>query len=56
MTLCTYVVRLAANAVTVSAAYYFGRAIIEMWSRHQLIGAARDLEELAKNVPVDMAP
>lgn len=44
MTPFAYVVHLAASAITVSGAYDYGRAIIEMWSGHQLIGAARDLE------------
>lgn len=56
MTLFAYVVQLAAGAITVSGAYDYGRAIIEMWSRHQLIDAARDLESLAQNMPIDMTP
>src|SRR5690606_6474772 len=51
-----YVVRLAAEAVTVSGAYDYGRAIIEMWARHRLIGVAQDLDALARNMPVDMTP
>jgi hypothetical protein len=51
LTLFADVVQLAANVAT--GAYDYGRAIIEMWSRHQLIGAARVLEDLAQNVPVD---
>lgn len=56
LTLFAYVVQLAAGAVTVSGAYDLGRAVIEMWSRHQLISAARDLEALAQNMPIDMTP
>jgi replicative DNA helicase len=56
LTLFQYVVRLAAEAVTVSGAYDYGRAIIEMWARYQLIGVAQDLDALARTMPVDMTP
>src|SRR5690606_26438425 len=56
LTFFEYVVRLAAEAVTVSGAYDYGRAIIEMWARHRLIGVAQDLDALARNMPVDMTP
>lgn len=56
ITLFAYVVRLVAGSIGTLAVYDYGRAIIEMWSRHQLIAAARDLETLAMNMPVDMSP
>lgn len=56
LTLFQYVVRLAAEAVTVSGAYDYGRAIIEMWARYQLIGVAQDLDALSRTMPVDMTP
>ncbi|PSJ60770.1 DnaB-like helicase C-terminal domain-containing protein [Pseudaminobacter soli (ex Li et al. 2025)] len=56
MTLFEYIVRLTSEAVTVSGAYDFARAIIEMWARHQLIGVAQDLDTLARNMPIDMTP
>lgn len=55
-TVFQYLVSLAANAVTIAGAYDYGRAIIEMWSRHKLIGLAQDMDELARNMPVDMSP
>lgn len=56
ITMFEYVVKLAAGAITVVGAYDYGRAIVEMWARHRLIGAAQDLETLARNMPVDMTP
>lgn len=56
LTMFEYVIRLSSEAVTVSGAYDYGRGIIEMWSRHQLVAAAQDLDTLARNMPVDMTP
>lgn len=56
MTVAQYLARVAATAVTVINAYDYGRAIIEMWARHKLIGVAQDLDALARNMPVDMTP
>lgn len=55
-TMFEYVVRLVSGAITISGAYDYGRAIIEMWARHRLISAAQDLDALARNMPVDMTP
>lgn len=56
MTVSQYLARLAAEAITVINAYDYGRAIIEAWSRRQLIGVAQDMDDLARNMPVDMTP
>ncbi len=56
MTMMQYVARLAAEAVTVINAYDYGRAIIENWSRLQLVSAAQDLDYLARNMPIDVTP
>ncbi|RWP59073.1 DnaB-like helicase C-terminal domain-containing protein [Mesorhizobium sp.] len=56
LTMFAYVIRLASEAVTISGAYDYGRGIIEMWARHQLIATAQDLDALARNMPVDMTP
>lgn len=56
MTSAEYLARLCAEAVNVIGAYDYGRAIIETWARRQLIAAAQDLDELARNMPVDMSP
>lgn len=55
-TIFEYVVRLVAGAITITGAYDYARAIIEMWARHRLIGVAQDLDSLARNMPVDMTP
>lgn len=55
-TLFEYVIALQSNAVGTRAAYENGRAIIEMWARHRLIGVAQDLDALARSMPVDMTP
>lgn len=51
-----FIVSLFADAVNVINAYDYGRAIIEAWSRCQLVSAAKDLEELARYMPVNMTP
>lgn len=56
MTLNQYVIQLFSEAITTSGAYDYGRGIIEMWARHQLIGVAQDLDSLARNMPIDMTP
>ncbi|RWF44276.1 MAG: hypothetical protein EOS65_02555 [Mesorhizobium sp.] len=56
LTLNQYVIRLFSEAITTSGAYDYGRGIIEMWSRHQLIAAAADLDAMARNMPIDMTP
>lgn len=56
MTISQYLARLCAEAVTVAGAYDYGRAIMEVWARRQLIGVAMDLDNLARNMPVDMSP
>lgn len=56
VTVAQYLARLCAEAVTVVGAYDYGRAIIEVWARRQLISVAQDLDELARSMPVDMNP
>jgi replicative DNA helicase len=56
LTVWEYLVRLAADAITTSGAYDYGRAIMEIWARRQLIGVAQDLDKLARHMPVDMNP
>lgn len=56
ITLSQYLARLCTDAVTISGAYDFGRAIMEVWARRQLIGVAQDLDKLARHMPVDMNP
>ncbi|MEO3387342.1 DnaB-like helicase C-terminal domain-containing protein [Mesorhizobium sp. CAU 1741] len=56
MTIAQYLARLAAEAVTVINAYDYGRAIIEVWARRQLVGVAQDLDKLARYMPADMNP
>lgn len=55
-TSAAYLANLAAEAMPAGAVYDLGRAIIEMWARHRLIGVAQDLDALARNMPVDMTP
>ncbi|MBB3144910.1 replicative DNA helicase [Phyllobacterium trifolii] len=56
MTVMEYMARLCAEAITIINAYDYGRAIIESWSRRRLVSVAQDLDELARNMPVDMTP
>lgn len=56
ITVAQYLARLCSEAVTISGAYDFGRAIMEVWARRQLIGVAQDLDRLARHMPVDMSP
>lgn len=56
LTLFEYVVRIAAEAVNVINAYDYGRGIIEVWARRQIIQAGEDMAALARNMPVDMTP
>lgn len=55
-TLNQYVIGIFADAITTSGAYDYGRGIMEVWARRQLIGVAQDLDALARNMPVDMTP
>ncbi|UPT53379.1 hypothetical protein [Synechococcus phage Ssp-JY39] len=56
MTVIQYVARLCTEAVTVIGAYDYGRAIMEVWARRQLISVAHDMETLARTGPIDMSP
>ena len=56
ITVAQYLARLCTEAVTINGAYDYGRAIIEMWARRQLISVAQDLDELSRTMPVDMNP
>lgn len=56
ITVSQYLARLAGEAVSVVNAYDYGRAIIESWSRRQLVEIADDLDNLARYMPVDMTP
>lgn len=56
MSLAEYLVRLVTEATTIVNAYDYGRAIIEMWARHQLVTAAQELDEMARRMPIGMTP
>ncbi|MDI1262264.1 MAG: DnaB-like helicase C-terminal domain-containing protein [bacterium] len=57
MTAMAYLAKLAAEgAPSIIGAYDYGRAVIEMWARRQLIEAGNDLIALSRNMPVDMTP
>lgn len=53
VTVGEYLARLCGEAVTVVGAYDYGRAIIEVWARRQLIAVSHDLDTLARSMPVD---
>lgn len=55
-TFFAYAIRLQAKAAGTAAAYDNGRAIIEMWARHQLIAAGEELIERARHMPIDQTP
>lgn len=55
-TVAHYLATLAGSAVTVINAYEYGRAIVEMWARHQIIVRMQDTIDMARNMPVDMNP
>ncbi|TKT80000.1 DnaB-like helicase C-terminal domain-containing protein [Aquamicrobium sp. LC103] len=56
ITVAQYLARLCTEAVNIVGAYDYGRAIIEVWARRQLISVAQDLDELSRSMPVDMSP
>lgn len=56
MPLFNYVVHLAADAVNTINTYDYGRAIMEMWSRHQLVSIGETMSALARNMPIDSSP
>lgn len=56
MSVSQYLARLSAEAVTVAGAYDYGRAIIEVWAKRQLIAVAQDMDELARSGPIDLTP
>ncbi len=56
MTVFQYVVRLAAEAVTVINAEDYGRAIYDLATRRSLIGIGEEMVNVAFDAPVDMAP
>ncbi|WP_244509829.1 DnaB-like helicase C-terminal domain-containing protein [Rhizobium sp. AC27/96] len=56
LTVSQYLARLSMEAVSVAGAGDFGRTIIEMWSRRELITLAADLDNLSRYMPVDMNP
>lgn len=56
LTVFRYVLRLFSEAVTVVNCYEYGRGIMEVWSRRQLITASQDLIQLAQNPPRNMTP
>lgn len=55
-TLLLYIIRLQSECPGTFAAYENARAIIEMWARLRLIGAAQDLESMAWNMPIGVTP
>lgn len=56
LTVAQYLARLAVEAVNVINAYDYGRAIIEMWSRHRMIGIAQELDEMSRHMPANINP
>jgi replicative DNA helicase len=56
MTLGQYLVRLAAEAVTVINAPDYGRAIYDLATRRMLIAVGEDMVNVAFDAPVDVAP
>jgi len=56
MTFFQYVVKLQVEAVGTKAAYENGRAVIEMWSRLQLIATGEDLIAQARDMAIDLTP
>ena len=56
MTVAHYLVRLAAEAVTVINAVDYGRAIYDLATRRALITVGEDMVNIAYDAPVDMAP
>lgn len=56
MTVFQYVVRLAAEAVTIINAEDYGRAIYDLATRRALIGIGEEMVNVAFDAPVDMAP
>lgn len=51
-----YLARLTSEAVNTIGVYDFGRAIIETWSRRQIIARMEDTIALARHMPIDMTP
>lgn len=56
MTVGQYLVRLAAEAVTVINAPDYGRAIYDLATRRMLIAVGEEMVNVAFDAPVDMAP
>ncbi|PSJ49688.1 replicative DNA helicase [Kumtagia ephedrae] len=56
MTVAQYVIRLAAEAVTVINASDYGRAIYDLATRRALITVGEDMVNIAYDAPVDMSP
>ncbi len=56
MTAFAYLCQLVADAVNTINAYDYGRAIMEMWSRHQLVSIGETLAAMARNMPIDTSP
>ena len=56
ITVAHYLVRLAAEAVTVINAIDYGRAIYDLATRRALITVGEDMVNIAYDAPVDMAP
>jgi len=56
MTVAHYLVRLAAEAVTVINAADYGRAIYDLATRRALITVGEDMVNIAYDAPVDMSP
>lgn len=55
-TAAAYLAHLAAEAMPAVTVYDLARAVLEIWARRMLIGAAQDLDALARNMPVDTSP
>lgn len=51
-----YVARLATEAVTFGGAYDYGRCILELWTRRQIVALAKEAAQRATCLPVDQSP
>lgn len=56
MSVTQYVARLATEAVTFGGAYDYGRGILELWTRRQIVAVAGEIAQRATCLPVDVSP
>ncbi|WP_158259890.1 DnaB-like helicase C-terminal domain-containing protein [Phyllobacterium phragmitis] len=56
LSIAQYMARLATEAVGSFSVYDYGRAILEIWARCQLVSLSQDLDTLSRTMPADMSP